>query len=745
MPTIPAAGYAYQPFPTERPSLQAPQPFQRIQATPEAFGAAEGEALGRLGKAAEGVGDTSATRAVEIQNQFNTTAAREASNRLQEAINNRLYGNPDKPGDVGFIGLQGRAAMDAYPAFRAAMRDLVKEQRAVLQNDQQRLRFDADVDNFVNYKMSESGRHYTNEMNQWNIATAQGTAKLAAGDAARAAAMNDPVLFDTSVSRGSKALEEALTKAGQPPESVRAAVDAFKSSSADDWARSLATRDPVAAQKFAEANRGLLGEKFASVMDHVRARAQEREAQSLANRTSGVKGKAPPPAIFNEGVEVFRRRGWSDAAIEGAFNNIQDESEFNPYKVNPKGGEKGLFQFHPGSHQPTFDKKYSGNWAARNQFEYVADWIDANMPEYKNITDPRAATAAFLRGFEKPADQSDAVVERRFANRLAPTATPAPTVAAQVAAIEQSDAPPEVKDRAIALTRQRANAEHADEVHRRQAAEAVDKVNDDSLETEYNRRIAAKDPSLTAQAILGDLRWRNPNAAQRMMSFFERSTKADPDPGVSAKNQVELFRRMIAADDDEGKIRTREPLDQAYVKQEITWGAHQELVKELTRRIAGTSQADVTRELNAAIRAVRPIIRPLSAFPEAEALSDKTAGQRELEFLQDTQARIRALIEAGRDPRVLFQPLVGGKPNPEYVLNPERLQLFKPQENLLPNGLQDTPGQKKAAAPKMDLSTQAGIAAAYRAGLISREVAKQRLIELGVKFTDDDPKAPPVR
>lgn len=115
---------------------------------------------------------------------------------------------------------------------------------------------------------------------------------------------------------------------------------------------------------------------------------------------------------------TLRDRGWSDAAIQGALNNAMTESSLNPNAVGA-AKERGLYQFHPASHIKPFEAAYKGDWSTVAQTNYMADVVERSMPGYSKSTDPRRATEDFLKGFEKPKDQSERQVSARFANNAA--------------------------------------------------------------------------------------------------------------------------------------------------------------------------------------------------------------------------------------------------------------------------------------------------------------------------------------
>lgn len=743
MPTLPAAGYAYQPFPSATPSTGAPQSYQRIQSSPADFGSLEGQAIGQLGQTLEQAGGRIATSVIEEQVRHNETAAQEAQNALQAAVNSLMYGDDTNP---GYLAAQGKAALEGFGPLRDNIIKLRDEQRKLLQNDQQRRRFDAEANNLLNMKMNEAGRHRVQERNQWEIGVAKGTAALAAQTADKAAALNDPVLFATATADGARAMRTTMEKIQAPPEQIEAAINDYRRDRAVMWAGNVAVRDPTKAREFAEANRALLGDKFSSVMDSIRIRADEQEASRLANSVSGQR-KVGDPAIVTGIATRLKARGWTDEAIEGALNNGQDESGFNPLAIG-KAGEKGIWQFHPKSHEGPFVAKYK-TWEWQNQTDYMAEVVEQTMPNYKNITNGRQATAEFLRGFEQPKDQSDAVVARRAANALNPKTfgTTAPPISLRDARqeIESSSASPEVKDRAIRKLEQIIQADRSDEAYQRQRKQQADREADDAVEMQYNRLIAAKDPTVTAQSILADARWRSPEAAQRMVSFYERSTKPDPDPNVDARNHAELFRRITLPDGDPQKITTREPIDQEFIRQGIKQSTRDDLYRIVTANVPGSSAQQILTNTSRMVTSVEPLLRPYKSWgAQFEDRADPTAGQREMNYRLYVQARAKELADAGKSPLVLFQSTIGGRENPDYIGSPALIkELFAPPEIQVKNGAKDTPAQQRQQVD--DFTTVDGLKRAFNAGRINRQTLIEKARILGYDLVDQPLGAPIAR
>src|SRR6202012_9335 len=104
MLVLPASGYPTELVPTVEPQ-GTPNAFQRIQATPEAFGAQIGAGESALGRTAEQAGNEFAQAAIAKQEVLNQTNADAASNDwLQNHASVIQYGDPNDPNDRGFFG-----------------------------------------------------------------------------------------------------------------------------------------------------------------------------------------------------------------------------------------------------------------------------------------------------------------------------------------------------------------------------------------------------------------------------------------------------------------------------------------------------------------------------------------------------------------------------------------------------------------------------------------------------------------
>lgn len=407
--------------PSVMPSETAAGGFQNVRATPSAFGADQGAALQQLGQQFEQAGSRLADVTIARQNIFNQVAVDEQARNWKTEADKLFYGDPEK-GDTGFNGLKGSAAMSAYPEVYKKVGQLLQEHTDRLQNPVQKHLFAQTTRREYSILLNEMGRKYDRENNVWTESVYKGQEALGKQEMARAAAVNDQDEFDAAVAKQIGAATKRGVFLGLSPEETQAKIGEITATAVEVKATALMADDPVGAMRFLEANKEHLKDpaKFLALKGRVEAKARDTEAEDIArNRPSRASGLVRGGAVATRMEEVFRKRGWSDAAIAGAINNSITESSLNP-NATGSAGEKGYFQFHPASHLPAFKQKYGNDFSPEAHANYVADVVEKEMPDYKLVKDSRNATAQFLRGFERPQDQSDAEVARRFANNYIP-------------------------------------------------------------------------------------------------------------------------------------------------------------------------------------------------------------------------------------------------------------------------------------------------------------------------------------
>jgi hypothetical protein len=140
------------------------------------------------------------------------------------------------------------------------------------------------------------------------------------------------------------------------------------------------------------------------------------EIESKKSRSSP--SQVPSSEMIKLIYSKFKDAGFNDAQAKAAIANAMAESSLNPNATNITGKEEsyGLFQINRKAH-PEF--------SAAELVDPVKN-IDAmikimkkdqkSYDTFRGLTDENAATAYFMRQFERPANQSDAKVNDRLQN-----------------------------------------------------------------------------------------------------------------------------------------------------------------------------------------------------------------------------------------------------------------------------------------------------------------------------------------
>lgn len=352
MPTVRAADYPYQPYASQQPSTTVPTAYQDLRAPIGAFGGATAEALGQLGGAFDKAGDRLAAVALERQDLQNRIVADQQISSFENNINKVMYGDPDKPGDVGYMGLKGQAALDARAPTRVRIDQILQEHQAVLQNPHQRLAFDTQSRRYRNYVLNDVGRHYDSEFNRWGTEVTTGRAAVALGNAGIAANNDDFDGWKSAFGTGRAALQEGLAKLGHPQELVEAKLKDFDEKAVTDWAQKLATRDPVKADKFIDANREYLPGKYDDLKRQVKVQADKAMATEIATGAKAPIGtpdlvRGNQPNLIRGGAVQDRIAQEASAVgypVAAALATADVESSMGTAADRAESQYKGVFQ-----------------------------------------------------------------------------------------------------------------------------------------------------------------------------------------------------------------------------------------------------------------------------------------------------------------------------------------------------------------------------------------------------------------
>jgi hypothetical protein len=327
MPIVPA-GYAVPRAPSVDPLAAAPDAAQQIRAPAGAFGALTGQALSQFGTAAE----RAATSWGNIQDRHDQVAADDLGNQLQDAVNRRLYGDPNIANDTGYLGLRGSDAMNARQSIHKELERVYQEHRSKLQNAQQQQVFDRGTRDYRNSALRQVSHHYDQQttLYQENVAKAKDKNNEIAVN--RSAQIDDDAAFAFTLGKRHRDLEEDGRARGLPPETVDAQKRLASQQATEARVEALAVADPAKAQRFADLNKELLGDKYPDLSNKLRARVEHQQTYSdvFGPAAGGVVVRnGPVEERINKAAtaeNISPRLAMTVASIESNFGQAADRA-----------------------------------------------------------------------------------------------------------------------------------------------------------------------------------------------------------------------------------------------------------------------------------------------------------------------------------------------------------------------------------------------------------------------------------
>ena len=347
MPTLPAAGYNTPDAPTIGPEPIAGTPYQSGRAaTPQAFGAASAAALSQFSTEAE----KAAERFANIQTMFDQAASDDLRNQAEDKIQKLHYGDPDIPGNVGFRGLSGKSAAEAFPVFRKGVEAVIQEHRAQLRTLPQQQRFDQQIRIFRNQTVAEAGRHYDRQLEQYQTDQFNASMKNDAGKIATAAAENSPDVFDQRLGDRLRKIDEYGASKGWSTEQLDYEKGTARKAAVKEWVEATGTRDPLAALEFLERpnNKEAAGDLYPDLKNRLTARAKEQQAYrdafpELVPAGGGTRGPTlvRGGAVEKRVTEAAREQGLD---TKTALTIASLESRLGTVPDRPGSQYKGVYQ-----------------------------------------------------------------------------------------------------------------------------------------------------------------------------------------------------------------------------------------------------------------------------------------------------------------------------------------------------------------------------------------------------------------
>ncbi len=154
-------------IPTILPDARPASDYQNINADPSDFGGLIGGAEQRAGSEIGAGANELFQAAVKKQELYNETAGNQLYTKFQNSVNNLMYGDPNVPGDRGYFGLTGQAAMEQRPVVQKQIEAAIQQNADSAPSDYVRNRFNDISRRLQSYTYAQMGAHYEKESNVW--------------------------------------------------------------------------------------------------------------------------------------------------------------------------------------------------------------------------------------------------------------------------------------------------------------------------------------------------------------------------------------------------------------------------------------------------------------------------------------------------------------------------------------------------------------------------------------------------
>ncbi len=289
MPPKPDTGY--NPVQSVTPDTQAPQDYDRAQATPADMGSQIGGALQQLDQTGQRFASQATDVAVQMQQRQNQVAVDDGFNQLHAKVYAAQFGDPNNPKDGGFMGLQGQDALNARGPMLANLESFRQQVLGGMQNGAQKLQFDEASRRLMTNVEQQVGQHANQEWNTY--ASGQQFARQDMALKFIGSAPTDEATFQNNLADGMLAAAKKAAIAGASTDQANAEQLDFRAKAYATRAIALGATDPVAALSFVKANESNMdGQSFATLVERLTPKANETTGNAIVNRIVPLPGAA---------------------------------------------------------------------------------------------------------------------------------------------------------------------------------------------------------------------------------------------------------------------------------------------------------------------------------------------------------------------------------------------------------------------------------------------------------------------
>jgi soluble lytic murein transglycosylase-like protein len=688
------------PLPTTQTNFsQGALPYQQISATPEEFGAATGRAIQGVGQTVDQASNETSQTVLMKQQYANESSAMAALNTFQQQASDLMNGNADK-GVQGYNTLQGKDAVNAQGSYQQQLQDSYNTARASLNPAAQRM-FDMSGRWALRGSIDRMGDHAAQQETVYNYREARAGVELNQQAAVNNA--DDPDMFANALASTQEASLRSSRIMGLDGDAAEAARKEDLSKIYVDRTTQLATRDPIAAQKFYRDNIGMVEpnvryglERMLNETTNSQYAAQDGSTASAAALGSPTQGGLPrnynadvvkpyTDQQINDIISQVKKPSEYDAQIDkvaGQYNinptelkmRLVSESGLNPNAVSSQGA-KGIAQITDGTAKSLGINQMDPNQAIDGAARLMV------QAESGSGGDKGAVDRAYYGGSTTAqGPNTDQYVSNLAAvrNRLYGGNADAPMTADDIEARE-SDV--ENQARAVAQQRRPGDSAYADRV----VAEAQ-KNWARTLQQVRSRDASNMDQVLTAtmkggyqslaelpgalQQTYAQLPARDMLSVQEVFRSNQRAasgefTPSDPKTFNDVQNRINL----PAGDPN----RITDPTQVTpLIAHGLSYSDSQKLITEM-KDLNSPEMNPFLKQVNGVKQTAQKM---LTSSVSAVTIQHPEAAQEaayRFGFALDQQ--ISSMQKAGKNPSSLFDPS-----SPDYALTPSRVMSFMPTE-----------------------------------------------------------------
>lgn len=325
-----------------------PDDYQHIRADASSFGGEIAKGTEKLGagfeKASENVFNINQFYGkVAVDDQINEVMT--GSDRIRRGDPSRSIPGPDgapQP-DVGYMGLHGRAALEAREPTEKALDGLIEKARGNLKSPQEQLEFDTQTRRMRSLWINEISSHANSQFKTWTAGVNDASATLSLNGVVNNID-NPEAMAHHEKDYVSARVKNAQLKFGDDPSIIAETVTQARRDVLKARVNALEVRDPLAAQRLLDNGKEIAGVDYVPMAERLRGRVDQQEGIGVADRKIAATSSRPYASLSNPAYAAAAATAPGGMSAAGIARTVQIESSGDP-NAGAGGAHVGLGQF----------------------------------------------------------------------------------------------------------------------------------------------------------------------------------------------------------------------------------------------------------------------------------------------------------------------------------------------------------------------------------------------------------------